>query len=111
MEAIDWAAIFCMTLGSLAGASVFGFVRPDRENFKRALLTAGLGVVISMACTPGLCRYLGLEAIEYKVAFAFANGVGGMTVTKAAVVAMQTEAPSVGQWVVKAIKKLFGMQE
>ncbi len=108
MEAAELAV---MLLGALAGATVFGFVRPDREDRKRALLTASLGVIISMICTPGMCRYFSLEAIEYKVIVAFANGVGGMTICKAAIVAMQTEAPSVSQWVVKAVKKLFGIQE
>ncbi len=107
MEAADLAIIL---LGGLAGATVFGFVRPDREDNRRAVISTLLGTVISGACAPMACLYWGMQEIEYKGGVAFGIGLIGMTICRVIVVSMQTEANGIGPWFVKMIKKLFGVQ-
>ncbi len=108
MEAADLAVIL---FGGIAGATVFGFVRPDRESHVRAAGTAGIGVLTSLFITPGICRYCDFDAIEYKAATAFAIGLIGMTICKIIVIAVQTEAGDAASWLKKAVKKFFGVTE
>lgn len=107
MEALDLAIIL---LSGLVGATIFGFLRPDREDTKRALLSTGFGAVVSVICTPAACLYWKIPDIEYKIIVAFGIGLVGMTLCKIVVVSVQTEAHGVGPWFVKMLKKLFGVQ-
>ena len=107
MGVIDLAIIL---LGGLAGATVFGFVRPDREDSTRAVFSTLLGTIISGAVTPMACLYWGMQDVEYKGGVAFGIGLIGMTICRIIVVSMQTEANGIGPWFVKMVKKLFGVQ-
>lgn len=108
MEALDLAAILC---GGLAGSTIFGLLRPDKESNGRAVITILGGVMVSAVCTPAICRYDGLDAFEYRLIISFVIGLIGMASCKIVIVAIQTAKPEgAGKWFLDVAKKFLGIR-
>lgn len=108
MGAVDLAAIL---FGGLIGATIFGFVRPDREDNKRALLSIAAGIAISLVTAPAICHYSKFHDWEYEAAVAFVIGLVGMTCCKILVAAIQTtKTEGLIPWLLLVAKKFLGIK-
>ena len=97
-----------ITLASAAGAWTYAVIRPYRDGWLPALSSVASGTLMGTFLSYSICEYMNWTSIHQHHAVAFAIGLLGMILARAAVAMTESEA---GQIVKRAFKRLLGLPD
>lgn len=96
----------------LSGSLVFAFVRPDREDWLRSMMSVLGGALTSFFLAPAFCEWRDLESVHAKHAVAFGFGLIGMIVCRLVVTSAQSEsAKTAWEAVFRGLKRMIGIKD
>lgn len=100
-----WATV---AIASAAGAWTYAIIRPYRDGWLPAISSVSCGTIMGVFFSYSICEYMGWNSIHQHHAVAFAVGLLGMIMARAAVALTETEA---GQIAKRTLKRLLGLPD